>query len=204
MRRENIGNRTNRLISQMAGRVDGETSAVAQRAVALVAALVRFARFPAYALLLAVLMFAGGTALIAFAHDGVVWRVLAILATGVVAFVAFVAWRVASMVRAVSDRERLTTEVGIALQLSGRVDDTRQVLEQIGGPSSTMFGRLRGLWRAGGLGARWIEGIGDLPRARWFFPPTIGVTVVAGKFLLMALPISFVALVLTGIAALAR
>ena len=39
---------------------------------------------------------------------------------------------------------------------------------------------------------RWIEGVGDLPRARYFVPPKIGTTVTLSIAALWLVPISLV------------
>jgi hypothetical protein len=39
---------------------------------------------------------------------------------------------------------------------------------------------------------RWIEGVGDLPRARYFVPPKIGTTVTVTLAALWLVPVSIV------------
>jgi hypothetical protein len=39
---------------------------------------------------------------------------------------------------------------------------------------------------------RWIEGVGDLPRARYFVPPKIGTTVTVAIAALWLVPVSIV------------
>ena len=50
---------------------------------------------------------------------------------------------------------------------------------------------------------RWIEGVGDLPRARYFVPPKIGTTVTVAVAALWLLPISIVVALFAAIGSLA-
>lgn len=206
MDRENFGDRTNRFVDGVTGRIDANTTDVARRAAAVLAPLVRFARFPAYALVGFVLLWSLGTALIGFSQSGTGWLIVAIAGLVLAVPAAWLGWRTAAMVRAVADRDEFARELAVAVAMSGRVDETRATLEQLttGGPSGSMFGRLKGLWRTASLGSRLITGSEDLARAKWFFPPTIGVTALLSKFTLTTLPISFIVFVLTAIAAIAR
>ena len=97
------------------------------------------------------------------------------------------------ILRAVEEPTALATELGIAVSLSGKVDETRNALTQIaGGGGWRVLSRLRGVWSGVGMTGRWIEGVGDLPRARYFVPPKIGTTVTIAIAALWLVPISIV------------
>ncbi|MGA9101248.1 hypothetical protein, partial [Aeromicrobium sp.] len=95
------------------------------------------------------------------------------------------------ILRAVEEPTALATELGIAVSLSGKVDETRNALTQIaGGGGWRVLSRLRGVWSGVGMTGRWIEGVGDLPRARYFVPPKIGTTVTIAIASLWLVPVS--------------
>ena len=56
----------------------------------------------------------------------------------------------------------------------------------------SFFDRLKGAWGGMSMTGRWIDGIGDLPRARYFVPPRIGTTVTITIAALWLVPISVV------------
>ena len=98
----------------------------------------------------------------------------------------------------------MATELGIAVSLSGKVDETRTALTQIaGGGGWRVLSRLRGVWSGVGMTGRWIEGVGDLPRARYFVPPKIGTTVTIAIAALWLVPISIVVALFAAIGSLA-
>jgi hypothetical protein len=79
------------------------------------------------------------------------------------------------------------------VSLSGKVDETRTALTQIaGGGGWRVLSRLRGVWSGVGMTGRWIDGVGDLPRARYFVPPKIGTTVTLAIASLWLVPVSVV------------
>jgi len=81
----------------------------------------------------------------------------------------------------------------IAISLSDKVDETRGALERVaGGGGWRLFDRLKGAWGGMSMTGRWIDGIGDLPRARYFVPPRIGTTVTITIAALWLVPISIV------------
>ena len=91
------------------------------------------------------------------------------------------------------DPVALATELAIMVEISGRADETRGILEQIaGGGGSRVFSRLRGAWRGVTMPARWIEGVEDLRRARNFAPPRIGWTISLSIAALWLVPVSVV------------
>jgi hypothetical protein len=118
-----------------------------------------------------------------------------ILVIGVaMAIVAGAFWgRRHKILQAVEEPDKLATELGIMISLSDKVDETRGALSQIaGGGGWRIFSRLRGAWHGVGMTGRWIDGISDLPRARYFGPPKIGTTVTVAVAALWLVPISIV------------
>ncbi|MFT4298937.1 MAG: hypothetical protein QM597_04780 [Aeromicrobium sp.] len=199
------GRRTNDAVNRMAARVDDQTGKAAGRAAQAITVAVRLLRIPTAILLVApfpflVVMAAssislGGTAGLVF---GIVTALLTLVP------LAF-GWRRRQIVKAVAEPEALGTELGIMVNLSERADETRGVLEQLaGGGGSRLFSRLRAAWRGVTLPGHWIEGVGDLPNARHFAPPRIGITVSLTIATLWVVLISVVGAVLLAIAALAR
>lgn len=195
----------NRALDQMAAQVDGQTSAVARNAARVLSVAVRLLRWPTLLLLgapipmefaiLALTLRAHGWARVA----GLV--VVVLLAAVSTAF----AVRRHRILRAVEEPDALGTELGIAVSLSDRVDDARDVLgDVVGAGGWQLFRRLRGLWRGIATTGRWIETVGDLPRARYFVPPKIGTTVTLALAAAWLIPVSGAVLVFAIIGTVAR
>lgn len=185
--------------------MDTQTSEVAQRAASVLAFAARVLRWPSLVLLLAPVPLHLVTLVLALRADGVG------RAVGLVAFALLAAVSTAFGVRrsrilhAARDAPALGTELGIAVSLSDRVDDTRDVLAGVlSGGGWRIFARLRSLWRGVGMTGRWINEVGDLPRARYFVPPKIGTTVTVVVASLWLIPVSAACAALSVVAALAR
>lgn len=177
----------------MAARVDGQTGEVAQRATSVIVLAVRVLRIPTLLMLIAPLPFIAATLLLAVNAEGA-GRVIGLVAGLLMAVVSFAfGARRQRILRAVEEPTALATELGIAVSLSGKVDETRTALTQIaGGGGWRVLSRLRGVWSGVGMTGRWIEGVGDLPRARYFVPPKIGTTVTIAIASLWLVPVSIV------------
>jgi hypothetical protein len=177
----------------MASRVDGQTGAVAQRATSVIVLAVRVLRIPTLLVLIAPIPFIAATLLLAVNAEGV-GRTVGLVVGLFMAAVSFAfGARRRRILRAVEEPTALATELGIAVSLSGRVDETRAALTQIaGGGGWRVLSRLRGVWSGVGMTGRWIEGVGDLPRARYFVPPKIGTTVTIAIASLWLVPISII------------
>lgn len=177
----------------MAARVDGQTGEVAQRATSVIVLAVRVLRIPTLLVLIAPLPFIAATLLLAVNAEGA-GRVIGLVVGLVMAVVSFAfGARRQRILRAVEEPTALATELGIAVSLSGKVDETRTALTQIaGGGGWRVLSRLRGVWSGVGMTGRWIEGVGDLPRARYFVPPKIGTTVTIAIASLWLVPVSIV------------
>jgi hypothetical protein len=192
-RRTSWGARANRGVEDMTARVDGQTSEVAQRATSVIVLAVRVLRIPTLLVLIAPIPFIAATLLLAVNADGL-GRAIGLVAGLLMAAISFAfGARRQRILRAVDEPTALATELGIAVSLSGKVDETRAALTQIaGGGGWRVLSRLRGVWSGVGMTGRWIEGVGDLPRARYFVPPKIGTTVTIAIASLWLVPVSIV------------
>lgn len=177
----------------MAARVDGQTGEVAQRATSVIVLAVRVLRIPTLLVLIAPIPFIAATLLLAVNAEGA-GRTIGLVVGLLMAVVSFAfGARRQRILRAVEEPAALATELGIAVSLSGKVDETRTALTQIaGGGGWRVLSRLRGVWSGVGMTGRWIEGVGDLPRARYFVPPKIGTTVTIAIASLWLVPVSIV------------
>lgn len=200
-----LGRNLNGGIDRMAGQVDGQTSQVAQHAARVLAVAVRLLRWPTLALLCAPIPFELVLLGLSLSADGWV-RVLGLIVVALLAAVTVTfGVRRHRILGAVAEPAALGTELGIAVSLSERVDDARDVLGQVvGGGGRQVFRRLRGLWRGISTTGRWIESVGDLPRARYFVPPKIGTTVALTWAAAWIIPVSIVLTFLAGIGTIAR
>lgn len=195
----------NRALDQVAAQVDGQTNQVAQHAARVLALAVRLLRWPTLALLCVPIpleLISLGLALNAAGWARIVGLVVAALMAAVTVTFGVRRHRI---LRAVAEPSALGTELGIAVSLSERVDDARNVLgEVVGGGGRQVFRRLRGLWHGISITGRWIEEVGDLPRARYFVPPKIGTTVALTWAAAWLIPASIVVTFLAGIGTIAR
>jgi len=198
------GRRANEAFDRMASQVDDNTGEVAARAARVIEVAVRVLRIPTLVLLVVPVPFVLATLALAASWEGAA-RVLGLVVGVAMALVslAFGARR-HRVLRAVDEPTALATELGIMVSLSGKVVETRGALEQIaGGGGWRVFSRLGGLWKGAGMTGRWIEGIGDLPRAKYFAPPKIGTTVFVTVAALWLVPISIVVTLFAAIGSLA-
>ncbi len=187
------GARANEGVDAMAARVDGQTGDVAQRATQVIVLAVRVLRVPTLLVLVAPLPFIFVTLLLALNADGAGRTVGLVVGLLMAAVSTAFGVRRKRILRAVDEPTALATELGIAVSLSGKVDETRTALTQIaGGGGWRVLSRLRGVWSGVGMTGRWIEGVGDLPRARYFVPPKIGTTVTVAVAALWLVPVSVV------------
>jgi hypothetical protein len=177
----------------MASKVDLQTSEAAQRATAVIVLAVKVLRIPTLLVLAAPIPFIVATLLLALNADGLGRTIGLVVGLLMAAISLMFGLRRQRILRAVEEPTALATELGIAVSLSGKVDETRNALTQIaGGGGWRVLSRLRGVWSGVGMTGRWIEGVGDLPRARYFVPPKIGTTVTLSIAALWLVPISLV------------
>lgn len=202
---ESVSGRTNRFVDDLTSRIDTGAEGVTDRAARTIAVAVALLRWPSLILAAIPTFFGFTSVLLALTMDG--WLQVVALSVAVVELLiaGVFWWRRRRILAAASDPAALATELGIAVSLSDKADETRGVLESIaGGGGVRLFERLRGLWSGATMSGRWISQVGDLPRARYFVPPTIGTTVALGLATLWLVPISFVSMLLTIIAAIAQ
>ncbi len=195
MRMRGTGRRANEYVRAAAGRVDGGTQEAAARAVQVLAPTIRLLRLPSLALVVVPLPLELATLLLSLTWDGTarwVGLVVALLMLGVTGFFAL---RRKRILDAVNQPAALATELAVAINLTDRVEETRGVLTQLGGGGGwRVFSRLQGAWRGASMPARWIEGVSDLPRARYFVPPRLGTTITGTFAALWMVPVSLVVL----------
>ncbi|MGH3458885.1 hypothetical protein [Aeromicrobium sp.] len=203
-RRPSWGARANRGIEDMASRVDGQTGEVAQHATAVIVLGLRVLRIPTLLVLIAPIPFIVATLLLALNAEGA-GRVIGLVLGLLMAAVSLVfGVRRQRILRAVEEPSALATELGIAVSLSGKVDETRTALTQFAGAGGwRVMSRLRGVWSGVSMTGRWIDEVGDLPRARYFVPPRIGTTVTLAIAALWLVPISAVVALFAVIGSLA-
>lgn len=203
-RRRSWRERTNRAVHQATSRVDGQTADAARRAVTVIVPTVRLLRVPSLLLVVAPLPFLLATLTLGLAAGGTVGTVLAVVAVGVALAPAAFAVRRMRLLKAVEEPEQLATELGIAVAMSDRVEEARGALTSIAGAGGLRFmSRLKGVWSGIGMTGRWIEGVDDLTRARWFVPPKIGTTVSLTVATLWSVPVSALLAFFTTVAAIA-
>lgn len=188
-----LGSQANSAVGNLAGRVDGQTGEVAQRVAGVIAIAVRVLRIPTALVGSVPIPFIVTTFLLGLLADGGL-RVVILLAAVVMAAVSGAFWgRRHRILQAAAEPDQLATELGIMISLSDKVDETRGALAQIaGGGGWRLFARLKGVWNGVSMTGRWIDGIGDLPRAKYFAPPKIGTTVTVAVAALWLVPISVV------------
>lgn len=190
---KSFGSQANAAVGGFASRIDDQTGEVAQRFAGVVTVAVRVLRIPTALLLCVPLPFIAATFVLGLLADGGI-RIVILLAAIVMAAISAGFWgRRRRIMQAVEDPQQLTTELGIMISLSDKVDETRGALSQLaGGGGWRLFDRLKGAWSGVSMTGRWIDTIGDLPRARYFAPPKIGTTVTITIAALWLVPISVV------------
>ncbi|MCW2800518.1 MAG: hypothetical protein JWQ70_1990 [Aeromicrobium sp.] len=191
---QSLGSQANAKVSDLASKVDDQTGEVAKRTANVIVLAVRVLRVPTALILWVSLPFIAATFALGLAANGTTSVVILVIAV-LMAIVSAAFWgRRRKILQAVEEPDKLATELGIMISLSDKVDETRGAISQIAGAGGwRIFARLRGLWRGAGMTARWIDGIGDLPRARYFGPPKIGTTVTVTVAALWLIPISIIA-----------
>lgn len=188
-----FGEHANAAVGDFAARVDGHTAEVSTRAAQVIAVAVRVLRIPTAIVGALSIPFIAATLVLGLLAGGVV-GVLILVAGVAMAIVDGLFWvRRARIIAAVDDPAQLATELGIMLTMTGKVEETRGALTQIaGGGGWRVLGRLRGVWQGTQMTGRWIDEIGDLPRARYFGPPKIGTTVTITIVVLWLVPLSII------------
>ncbi len=187
------GRRANEAAHQAAARVDDTTGDATQRLAAVIVPTVRLLRWPTGALVVVPLPFVLTVVVLGLRGSG--WSATVLTVLGVaMALVSAAFWgRRRKILQAVEDPAALSGELRTLVNLTGRIDETGATLQQIaGGGGWRLFSRLRGAWRGASMPARWLEQVGELPRARYFAPPKIGTTVTVTVAALWLVPVSIV------------
>lgn len=201
---KSLGGRANTAVGDLAAKVDDQTGEAAKKAARVIVLAVTLLRIPTALLMFLPIPFIFTTLVLGgLADGGVRWVILAaglpmLLVTG-----AF--WgRRRRILQAVEEPDKLATELGIMISMTDKVEETRGAISSIAGAGGwRIFERLKGVWSGVAMTGRWIDGIGDLPRARYFGPPKIGTTVTVAVAALWLIPISVVVALLSAIGSIA-
>ncbi|MFI5429120.1 hypothetical protein [Aeromicrobium sp. UC242_57] len=189
----NLGSQTNQAVRGLTEKIDGQTADVAGRAAKTIVVAVRLLRIPTAAVGLISLPFIVTTLALGWLADGADGLVILLAGAAMAVVNGLYWWRRHRIMTAVAEPDQLATELGILVSMSGKVDETRGVLAQVaGGGGWRIMNRLRGAWSSAHLAGHWIEGVGDLKRARYFAPPKIGTTVTLAISALWLIPVSIV------------
>lgn len=194
----------NQAAHRAAQNVDDTTGESSSRAAAAICSAVRLLRWPTAALLVLSAPFIVATVAIGLLADGAVGWVITIL--GLLMALVSVAFGVRRrrILQAVEDPAALADELRVMVNLTGRAQQTGDVLHSIaGGDGWRVLSRMKGLWQGANLPARWLDEVGDLQRARYFAPPKIGTSVSLAIAAAWLVPISVVVTIIAGIGALA-
>lgn len=194
----------NAAVNDFAARADGRTAEVAGRAAKTISVAVRLLRVPTLVVGSVPLPFIAATFVLGLLADGAVGVVIVVAAVAMGAVSALFWARRHRVLRAVEDPARLATELGIMVSLSGKVEESRGVLAEIaGGKGWRVLARLRGVWKGAQMTGRWIEGVDDLERARYFAPPRIGTSITLTILALWLIPVSVVVTVVAAVGTIA-
>lgn len=203
-RTKSLGKDANAAVGNWAGKVDDQTGQVAERVARVLVVAAWALRIPTAIVLWIPVPFIALILILAVRADGGA-RLFGLVIGLVMAAITGAFWgRRRRILQAVEEPDKLATELGIMISLSDKVGETRGTLSQLaGGGGWRVFSRLQALWRGTSMTGRWIEGIGDLPRARYFGPPKIGTTVSVTMAALWLIPISIVVALFAAIGSIA-
>lgn len=203
-RTKSLGKNANAVAGNWAQNVDDQTGQVAERVARVIAVAVRALRIPTAIVLWIPVPFVALILILALNADGGA-RLFGLGIGLVMAAITGAFWgRRRRILQAVEEPDKLATELAIMISLSDKVGETRGTLSELaGGGGWRVFSRLQALWHGTTMTGRWIEGIGDLPRARYFGPPKIGTTVALTTAALWLIPISIVVAILVSIGSIA-
>ena len=190
---KSLGGRTNTAVGDLAAKVDDQTGEAAKKAARVIVLAVTLLRIPTALLMILPVPFILTTIALGLLSDGTVRWVLLAAGLAMLAVSSAFWGRRRRILRAVEEPDKLATELGIMISLTDKVEETRGAISTIAGAGGwRIFERLKGVWSGVSMTGRWIDGIGDLPRARYFGPPKIGTTVTIAVAALWLVPISVV------------
>lgn len=203
-RTKSFGNDANQAVGNWANTVDDQTGQVAERTARVITVAVHVLRIPTAIVLWIPVPFIALILLLALNADGGGRAIGLVIGLVMAAIVGAFGGRRHRILQAVEEPDKLATELGIMISLSDKVGETRGALTQLaGGGGWRVFSRLQAAWSGTKMTVRWIEGIGDLPRARYFAPPRIGTTVSVTVAALWLIPVSIVVALFAAIGSLA-
>lgn len=199
------GSRTNQTVNAWAAKVDGPTGLAASDAAAVVSLTVRILRWPTLFLLIFVVPLVAATGLIALLNEGVVAVIATIVFIIELAVCMAFAWHRYQILWAVSEPDVLANQIAVAAEMSGRPQEITGELTSLNrATGQRIWTRLRELWSKTPKDAVWIRRVQDLDRAKWFFPPSIGRTIVLALAMMWLVPISVITTFLLFVAAIAN
>lgn len=203
-RARSLGNNANETVNTWASRVDDQTGQVAQRVSRVLTVAVGALRIPSAIVLFLPVPFILLELLLASNSQGGGRTIGIVIGVAMAAITLAFGARRSKILQAVAEPDKLATELGIMISLSDKVGETRGTLAQLGGGGGwRVFSRLQALWGGTKMTGRWIEGIGDLPRARYFAPPKIGTTVSVAVAALWLIPVSVIVAIFATIGSIA-
>lgn len=192
-RTKSLGNNANAAVGNWALTVDDQTGQVAERVARVLTVAVRALRIPTALVLWVPVPFITLTLLLALWAEGEARLVGLAIGLAMAAVSGTFGGRRRRILQAVEEPDKLATELAIMISLSDKVGETRGTLSQLaGGGGWRVFSRLQAAWRGTTMTGRWIESIGDLPRARYFAPPKVGTTLYVTIAALWLIPVAFV------------
>jgi hypothetical protein len=201
---KSLGGRANTAVGDLAAKVDDQTGEAAKKAARVIVLAVTLLRIPTALLMILPIPFTLATIALGSLSDGGTRWVLLAAGLAMLAVTSAFWGRRRRILQAVEEPDKLATELGIMISLTDKVEETRGAISSIAGAGGwRIFERLKGVWSGVSMTGRWIEGIGDLPRARYFGPPKIGTTVTVAVAALWLIPISVVVALLSVIGSIA-
>lgn len=201
---KSLGGRANTAVGDLAAKVDDQTGEAAKKAARVIVLAVTLLRIPTALLMILPIPFILTTIALGLLSDGGIRWVLLAAGLAMLAVSSAFWGRRRRILQAVEEPDKLATELGIMISLTDKVEETRGAISSIAGAGGwRIFERLKGVWSGVAMTGRWIEGIGDLPRARYFGPPKIGTTVTVAVAALWLIPISVVVALLSVIGSIA-
>lgn len=177
----------------MAQRVDDTTGEASDRLSRVIVMAVRLLRIPTAIVLFLPIPAILVTLILGISGSGWFGTIL-IIASVVMGVVAAAFWgRRRRILQAVEDPELLARELQQLVNLTGRMDEGTETLRELTTTDGLqVFSRLRAAWRGVSMPARWLDQIGELPRARYFAPPKIGTTTTVTVAALWLVPVSLI------------
>lgn len=185
------GSRTNQTVNAWAAKVDGPTGIAARDAASVVSLSIKILRWPTLLMLILVVPLVAATGVIALLNDGLIATIATAIFVIELLWTGAFAWRRQQILWAIDDTDSLASQIAVAAEMSGRPQEITGELTSLNrATGQKMWSKLRGLWSKTSNDAVWIRRVQDLDRAKWFFPPSIGRTIMLSMGMLWLVPIS--------------